>query len=482
MNRLKFVAHAILILTLTITSVPLYTTPVAAEGRDCSYDFYSTNEILVYDPCTQICEIGSGSPSVFDTASSPVTNPSPLTDTSLAKVVDYKNNEILTTSDLQKIQLYKPFYIKAADKVGIPWEMIAVIHYRETRLSRVNPGNGQGLYQDYARINGPYPAGATTDAEFQRQTDWAASFLLEKAGSKQTGLKNADDNAVKYTFFGYNGRASVYIDQAIKLGFTQEQAKNGEGSPYVMNIADAVRDPATNPDGWGQIKTDGGKIQYPANKDHGAFVMYAALRGKITSSSGCDSPLSNLGSLTEGGLTREQAKQFVMNYGANKNDSTKTLLMTGGNYWTGSSGGYNYGSNCVSFTRFFLMKFTDTNVSGPMGDGSDVVSNLAKKGVPTGTEPRVFAVFSTPGNPGHTGVVLGIHGDTLIVGHASYGRSAYGVQGAGDGTSEGTGVAFIKVGTLDGQTNIWWGSGKPTFAYPRTVDTKAIETYLTTGV
>lgn len=49
--------------------------------------------------------------------------------------------------------------------------MLAVTHYRETALSRTNPGNGQGLYQDFAKTGGPYPAGAVDDANFQKQTD-----------------------------------------------------------------------------------------------------------------------------------------------------------------------------------------------------------------------------------------------------------------------------------------------------------------------
>ena len=481
----RLTSSVILSLTLIFTSIPFYSSTASAESLVCDYAYHSANDILYYDPCAEACEVGSGSPTVFETATSPTPNPSPLTDTPLEKVVDYLNREILSSSDLEKIQQHKPFYIKAAEKVGIPWEMIAVIHYRETRLGRNNPANGQGIYQDYAKLGGPYPAGTNvSDEEFQRQTDFIADFILDKAGSKKDALKSGDDNAVKYTFFGYNGRASVYVDQAKKLGFTDEQARNGEGSPYVMNKADAVRDPGSNPTGWGQIKTDGGSIQYPANQDHGAFVIYAALRGKITSSTACSSPSGNV-TLSEGGLTQEQAKQFVMNYGANKNNTTKDILMSSGNYWTGG-GSYNYGSNCVSFTRFFLMKFTNTTISGSMGNGDDVVKNLAARGMPTGTEPKVYAVFSTPAtsdNPyGHTGIVLGIQGDTIIVGHASYGRSADGVQGAGDGTSSGSGVAFIKVGTFSGNPNIWWDSGRPvTFAYPTTVDTKAIETYLTTG-
>src|SRR5690606_8848589 len=99
-----------------------------------------------------------------------------------------------------------------------------------------------------------------------------------KAGGKN--LQTPDN--VKYTFFAYNGAAKPYIDQAIALDFSEEEAANGEGSPYVMNRYDAKRDPTIEPvksdESWGQIKSDGGSIEYPANSSpRGAFVYYNAL-------------------------------------------------------------------------------------------------------------------------------------------------------------------------------------------------------------
>ena len=187
-------------------------------------------------------------------------------------------------------------------------------------------------------------------------------------------------------------------------------------------------------------------------------------------------------SLTEGGLTEEQAKQFAIHYGTNKNDSTKNAMRESA--WRSCGGGYSGGgSNCVSFSEFFLNKFTNTKAPDPMGNGHQVVSNLAAKGVPTGTEPRVGAIFSiADGGWGHTGVVLGIHGDTLIVGHASCSRGNKGMRGAGDGTSQGSGSAFILSGAADSGSKVWWGRGSEDikFAYPE-VDISALESYLANG-
>lgn len=183
------------------------------------------------------------------------------------------------------------------------------------------------------------------------------------------------------------------------------------------------------------------------------------------------------GTIESGGLNIDQAKKLTMNYGANKNNSTKSILSSG-NYWTGQSGGYNYGSNCVSFVVFFLRKFTSTNYAG--GDGGKSVAKLGKAGVPTGSEPRVGAIFSWSNSSyGHTGVVLGIDGDNIIVGHASYSRKS--ARGAGDGTISGGGIAFIKSGNKN-DPNVWYGKKPTEFAYPENIDLSSIEKYLSSGI
>lgn len=442
---------------LAVLVVFAFTSLVIAPTSHASNEqFYSLNSILYYnneDPC-EVTSSGSSSSSSSSSSSE---------SSSLGKIVDYANREILTDQQVATIEANRPFYEKAAEKVGIPWEMIAVIHKRETGLGRANPGNGQGIYQFVAGNGGPYPAGPVSDEEFQRQTDLAAEFLLSKAGGRAEALKSAEDDAVKYTFFAYNGLASVYKTQALNLGFTQEQAEVGEGSPYVMNKADEKRDPETNPTGWGQIKTDGGGISYPANQDHGAFVLYAALRGNIANSCTDDD--------TENGLTEEQAKKFMMAYGENKNNFSAN---NAGGLWGMCNGG---GSNCVTFSYFFNNAFTDLPVSEGDGNGDDIVNTLKAKGASTGTEPKVFSTFSLKnGEFGHTGIVLGKKTDgTYIVGHASCSHQGI---GKGDGTYNGMGAGFVEIGKAD-DGNTWLSGVIPYgFAYPKKVDTEKIKQFL----
>jgi hypothetical protein len=202
---------------------------------------------------------------------------------------DYTGNEMFSEAELSALKANQPFYEAAAGEAGIPWQVMAVIHYRETRFQRKNPSNGQGVYQHLTGDGGPYPEGAVDDAEFQRQTTFTAKKIKN---SYSAGKDLSVPENVKYTFFRYNGRAQVYVEQALNLGFSQAEAENGEGSPYVMNRFDARRDPTAEPTKsnrtWGQIKSDGGPIEYPANSDYGAYTYYAAIAGL---SSGC----ANLG-------------------------------------------------------------------------------------------------------------------------------------------------------------------------------------------
>ncbi len=198
----------------------------------------------------------------------------------------YNGEEVFSQDDLAKIEQNKPFYMVASQANDVPWQLIAVIHKNETSLGRNNPSNGQGVYQFYSKAGGPYPAGPVNDAEFQRQTNFMASRLQQDYATrnhpknlgplKTTGTP---DNVIKDTLFSYNGRSSQYKQQAAGLGFVDE-SQGYEGSPYVMNKADAKRDPAVAPNGtWGQVKRDNGPVEYPANNIWGAWVQYAALAG-----------------------------------------------------------------------------------------------------------------------------------------------------------------------------------------------------------
>jgi hypothetical protein len=199
---------------------------------------------------------------------------------------NYAGIQVFNDAQLGAIEANRPFYEKAASANGFPWQILAVLHMREHSLQRDNPSNGQGAYQLYSYTGGGsnanafLPSGPINDTEFQRQTDIAADIV------KSYGLDLSNPDQIKLLFFKYNGTASVYKNQAKAIGFSDEQANNGEGSPYVMNRFDAKRDPTVEPtksnNTWGQIKRDGGPIEYPANSQFGAFVQYTAIAGGMS--------------------------------------------------------------------------------------------------------------------------------------------------------------------------------------------------------
>lgn len=355
-----------------------------AHAANCDYQFYSDNNFGEwYDPCADQCAAGGSGPAITTT-----------------KNVDYTGQPILNPAQLQMLTANEPIYQKAATASGVPWQVIATLHYRETGLKRVNPTNDQGLFQDVAKVNGPYPAGAVTDDEFLRQATWAGNFIKSKS-SDPTLLASGDEAAIKDAFFGYNGRAPAYIKQAQSLGFTNAY----DGSPYVMNKADAVRNPDINKTTWGQINADGGAIVYPANSDYGAFVVYASLVGIPAST--CNSSFS--GTLNEKIVQYAQAELALWKAGTLKpgNDYKKYTYDIAGDW-------------CAWFVSYIL-KEAGHPVNSSAKPYWSYVDQFIKQGPSLGfiIHPKGDGYKPKPGD-------LGIYGNAdhinIVVGYDSAGR------------------------------------------------------------
>lgn len=199
---------------------------------------------------------------------------------------NYAGDEVFSSDEMKKIEENKPFYEAAAQKYGFKWQLLAAIHSMENSLKRTNDSNGQGAYQLYSYTNGGknsnafLPAGSITDAEFTRQTDIASSFIIQKA--KDVGADFTTDDGIKKLLFGYNGMSDKYKKKALAMGFSQEEANNGEGSQYVMNRFDARRDPTSSQmdKNWpGLYVSDLNYSATATSKRFGAYVRYVALGG-----------------------------------------------------------------------------------------------------------------------------------------------------------------------------------------------------------
>ena len=254
-------------------------TYVHADIDESTLDFYDANGIFYYD--------GKASNCVSST---------PL-DLSGNKL--YNGDPVLTEGQLALIEKNKPVYEQSAAKYNLPWQMFAVIHNMESSLNSTrNPDNHQGIYQFYeARNTNRYPPGPVTLEEFQKQTDELGQQIISNYGK---GLDLTTDDGVKAMWFKYNGRAKLYVNQGRELGFNDTQSSQlGEGSPYVMNLADANRDSRNNKN-WVECKKDGCKVYGPASIRAGTFIQYKALGGggSFTASGiSCGNPVGTSGNL-----------------------------------------------------------------------------------------------------------------------------------------------------------------------------------------
>lgn len=205
--------------------------------------------------------------------------------------LDYAGRPILGTGPRVLLSANLQTYQDAASQEDIPWQILAAVHYRESNFSTKAPldHTSDGQYQitdGGSRTAGAYPdqpGQQLTPEQFKQQTVDAAKFLKKK-NSELNGTPTVE--TVKKTLWLYNGTGDpLYKNQAKALGFNPD-SEAYEGSPYVMNFANAERDPTVAPAGsWLQwlSRTAKGK----ANSQYGAFLVYSSLSGSLTVSNGC---------------------------------------------------------------------------------------------------------------------------------------------------------------------------------------------------
>lgn len=394
--------------------------PTAYAEAQCDREYESLNNVTHITNCAETTATCSNSAS-----------------SSIFSNQDYAGREIFSTAQQEAIEANKTFYENAGTAHNVPWQLLAAIHVREAGLKKYGPSNGYGPYQI---TPSNYPVKAEyTDSEFQSATDAAAAFLRDKAGNRDL----SDPDNVKYVLFAYNGMSSRYIDQALKLGFSADEAANGEGSPYVMNKFDERRDPEVEPTKsngtWGQVKRDHGPVEYPANKDPGAFVYYSALSNSSLCGSGA----------------------VAKNGDANSIQAAFTDYMNSHNE-TYAPFGYKLGENgCTTLSSWYIGELT--NVKYNRGNGEAVVRNLVAantdKGLTVTDKPTAPAIFSVAGgskswgasgvSAGHVGVVVSVDESTQTATVVHTGSSKAGAKEkawVSQYQYPASGVTFVNVG------------------------------------
>jgi len=370
-------------------------------------------------PVSGSSSIGSSDRTASNTS---VSSTGPATDPEVVVTADFKNyagDEILSQAERDKIAANRPVYEEAARENDMPWQILAVLHYREHSLNVSNPSNGQGIYQLYSYTSGGTnsnafkPAGPVTTEEFLRQTKIAAKLVKERYGPELTA--NPDSRTVKKMFFRYNGEAEIYKKQALDMGFTPEQASIGEGSPYVMSRADAKRDSTKGGMSWEMFVGDGVSTTGHNERNFGAYVVYLALGGFTDNSgtSGCSGSQPGTGGYSGGG--HQVISQTAVDLAWHRYD-TET---------DGAARGYFSGNRKTGSTAYLEAQRKAGNVGDVTDCGRFVSVVLRSSGVDpnfplVGTAPAILPylknhpdLYDQIPNTGDTSVLQS--GDILIV-------------------------------------------------------------------
>ena len=125
------------------------------------------------------------------------------------------------------------------------------------------------------------------------------------------------------------------------------------------------------------------------------------------------------GALAEGGMTEEDANALTDLYNQEGHDVLNAKFGGGG---PGQCNG-DYRRNCVSFSWYFVVKYTTYNGGYVAGNGVDVARNLGSAiGKDVSDKPSPYSIFSHGNSSaaGHTGVVLAVDGDRIMIGEAAY--------------------------------------------------------------
>jgi surface antigen len=194
---------------------------------------------------------------------------------------------------------------------------------------------------------------------------------------------------------------------------------NGDYMPDVLNTKTTIADSTTYfHDGF--ERSADSTMTHRISMAEGWYNMFAGATGG-TLSANCG------GGVVPGGMTVDEANAFMNEYKSiTPNEWGKNGVL---GPWdiAATTTCTNDLSNCVAFTQYFINRYTTQHVTG-LPNGKNVVSRLLNLGFTDGgTTPRPYAIFSKQtgtticedGQPcGHTGVVLGIEGDKIIVGEA----------------------------------------------------------------
>ncbi len=408
MKKFRIYISIALLVVGGIITAPVSKVSAAGEtsgGAKCDEQFYSSNDVLFYNPCATSCSAG-GSGSTVSTLRGKNNG---------EKIFNYWLDSGLSSQ-------------QAAGITGSMQHEGGFSPFRQ-EMSQSWPAGGWGIAQF---THDPGQRGDATkfvrdaigaDMFNQYYKDQYGGAVFEDNGFIPNGVPpDVNDKFL----LGELNYLSNHIKQLVPNNTRTSMLKSdyGQAIPDGVNLYDYLKTVVQANDAaiaWTYLYEFPGDIKNTAAaRGESAKNILEMYGNGISTSCG--------GSLAAGGMTLDQAVKFMQDYKSNPSNVK----------YIGGAGQDCVGgplSNCVSFSAYFINKYTNIKGfdSGPPGNGSTVVANIIARnpGIQNGHSPRPYAIFSTPSGTqmcesvkcGHTGVILGV--DTankkVIVGEASCG-------------------------------------------------------------
>lgn len=412
-----FILAGLLIISSVVGTIPTASTSYASN---CDSDFYKANDVLFFDPCFSECT-ATGAVSTGKIGSLRGKN-------NAEKIYNFWIDTGLTsnqaagiTGSIKHESGFSPFRQEGGQAWPAGgWGIAQFTHDPGQRGNaikyvREDENVGNDLFNQYYKPNYGGPVmetkGYVPDGIPVEVND---KFLLSELNYLYEHIKGLKLETVTIRNGWYKRDYNVTADPS------QSLYQHLQG---VESAGEAAR-------AWTYLYEAPGDIKHTAAERATSADAILQLFAGNTAEAQC-----SLGGLISGGMNLEQAKVFMQAY---INDPDADPHMNGAG--SGCVGGWK--ANCVSFSTYFISKYTNlkgfgVRKDGVPGNGFEVVTNVKNRNqdIEVGTVPRPYAVFSRGEGPanvdvGHTGVILGV--DTqrgkAIIGEANCGG---GIEGNG---------------------------------------------------
>ncbi|MFJ5071297.1 phage tail tip lysozyme [Kitasatospora sp. NPDC088556] len=309
---------------------------------------------------------------------------------------------------------------------GMPKENIAGILGNWSQESGIDPTSVQNFPTGtYAMTAAKASAAQNTDngIGLGQWTFGRNTLLRQYAKSKgvdwftikaQVAFMVDGDNPGDVTVFKDMLKRSQGSPRAAALHFHENWERSADGAAGLTARGDKAEMWFGKMSGW---SVDSSIVGGAENIVGG--IIENIVNGINTILGNCTSKGGSSVSLKDGGMTQEEAQALVDLFNKEGDKFLDDRYGPGGG--PGSCGD-NHAMNCVSFSTYFVNKYT-TFQTYPVGDGKETAYTIAREaGKQMSSTPTAYSVGSGPGSgpAGHTLVVLGVQGDKVILGEAGY--------------------------------------------------------------